>query len=229
MKVFQGSNGTVHVDDQPLLLRAHLSADEPQAVDWGRGSRNTCRQHLALAILSECLGDETARTGHKSFQFAVINDLPKDFWMLTEEDVQRWHYQWKIHRSLAESSSEANNSRQPKEELVLPENIRYGSSAMRRNNPTFHGRQYPLGMIAGMLLLAASSLPLLLFGLFIVGGICAVVAGVLLAALASALLACLFFYCPHCRRHFALTYQRGSDVEGWRCVHCDQLARRNHD
>ena len=226
MKVFHGQrrgtmNGVVHVDGERLLLRAHLCGDEPREFDWGRGSRATCRQHLALAILSECIDDETAQLGHKSFQLAVINDLPRDEWTLTEEDVQRWHYQWKINRSLVESPSEDDNDFDPEEELVLPNNLRQGNSATNRNVVTLRGRRYPLGMIAGTLLLAAAALLLFLIGQFTIGILCSVVA--------SAFLTCLFFYCPFCRRHFALSYQRDANFAVWRCAHCDQLTRRRYD
>ena len=229
MKTFHGQrlgglNGVVSVDGKPLMLRAHISDEQPREFDWGRGSRATCRQHLAIAILAECLDDETARNGHKSFQFSIVDDLPRKDWSLTERDVERWYYQWKIDRSsLSPVSTETEDSDHKAQNLVVPENLEQRNSVMNRDYITTHDRKYPLGVAALFLLTALGALPLFYFRQFALGS--------LTALAASALLACLVFYCPYCQRYFSLRYshRRGKELQGWRCAHCERWTHSIQD
>jgi len=225
MKTYRGMrggalNGVALVDNKPLLLRAHLFDAEPREFDWGLGSRATCRQHLAIAILADCLGDDAAQVAYLAFQFQVINDLPRTRWEISEKDVRSWHFQWKTHAGPSGTvlPSDDPTGGESTSQTMLPDNLQRGNSAMNRNFITTHDRKYPRRLRRALLVISGVSIAFLLCKQYAVGG--------LFALLAAPLFLWLIMYCPYCRRHFALRYRREGDLAGWRCIHCDRLAHR---
>jgi hypothetical protein len=76
---------TVTVDGRPLDPRLDLCNLSAEGFDWGNDS--VASAQLALAILADHAGDETARRLFEDFNLAVIARLPPKRWTLSRGDI----------------------------------------------------------------------------------------------------------------------------------------------
>ena len=90
MKRYEGRrrNGIadVRVNGVPLNPRLDLYNHSPTGFEWGYGGSGPAQ--LALAILSDCIGDEAALQHYQEFKSTVVATLPHRKWTLTEEQVR---------------------------------------------------------------------------------------------------------------------------------------------
>jgi hypothetical protein len=90
MKRYEGKrNGTaadVTVDGRPLNPRLDLWNHSPSGFEWGYPGSGPAQ--LALALLTDCLGDEEAVEWHSDFKAAVVAGLPYKGWTLTDENIR---------------------------------------------------------------------------------------------------------------------------------------------
>lgn len=77
----------VTVDDKPLKWRNDLMNHSPDGLNWGYSGSGAAQ--LAIAILADCVGDETAIKHYIQFKNEVIAHLPKAQWFLSEEAVNK--------------------------------------------------------------------------------------------------------------------------------------------
>jgi hypothetical protein len=77
----------VTVDGRPLNPRLDLWNHSPTGFEWGYGGSGPAQ--LALALLADCLSDNTAVTWHQDFKSSVVAGLPRPGWILTEEQIRR--------------------------------------------------------------------------------------------------------------------------------------------
>ena len=87
-----GGEGVVykHVDDlapQELNLRSDLRqhADGP---NWGYGGGGP--RQLALALLADVLGDESALELSNRFKWQVVAGFPREGFSITAEAIEQW-------------------------------------------------------------------------------------------------------------------------------------------
>jgi hypothetical protein len=69
------------VSGKPLPLRLDLWNHSPTGFEFGYGGSGPAQ--LALAVLADCCGDETAVAYHQAFKWAVIARLPASGGSLT--------------------------------------------------------------------------------------------------------------------------------------------------
>src|SRR5688500_10462997 len=70
---------------EPLPLRLDLWNHSPGGFEWGYAGSGPAQ--LALAMLSDVVGDRRARPNYQQFKFDVITKLPKLGWVLTRDEV----------------------------------------------------------------------------------------------------------------------------------------------
>jgi hypothetical protein len=85
MKTYQGKRTEqgceVTVDGQPLPMRSNLSGNATTAFDWGYVGTG----QLSVALLSDLLADDAkAKAMCEVFENAVVANLPRDNWTMTE-------------------------------------------------------------------------------------------------------------------------------------------------
>jgi hypothetical protein len=90
----QGVTVTRETDDgtsEPLPLRLDLANHSSSGFEWGYAGSGPSQ--LALAILSDAVGDEQARYfgNYEVFKFAKIGQLPHLGWVITQEEVCEWY------------------------------------------------------------------------------------------------------------------------------------------
>lgn len=76
-----------------LPLRLDLANHSPDGFEWGYGGSGPSQ--LALAILADCCGDETAMEHYQEFKSAFIALLPRngsrcDSWRIKQEEIVAW-------------------------------------------------------------------------------------------------------------------------------------------
>lgn len=87
----QGVTVTREADDgssESLPLRLDLAKKSPTGFEWGYNGSGPAQ--LALAMLSDVVGDARAVPNFQRFKFAVVGRLPQMGWTLTREDVLDW-------------------------------------------------------------------------------------------------------------------------------------------
>jgi hypothetical protein len=77
----------VTVNGRPLDPRLDLWNHSPTGFEWGYGGSGPAQ--LALALLADCLDDDTAMQWHQDYKGAVVAGLPHRGWILTEEQIRR--------------------------------------------------------------------------------------------------------------------------------------------
>jgi hypothetical protein len=78
----------VTVNGRPLNPRLDLRNHSPTGFEWGYCGSGPAQ--LALAILADYLvNDEQALDFYQRFKWAVIAELPKRGWTLTDEQIRR--------------------------------------------------------------------------------------------------------------------------------------------
>jgi hypothetical protein len=89
MKVYHGirteEGVKVTVDGQALK---HVCLHSPDGFEWGYGGSGPA--DLALSILADLVGDDTARAFHQDFKWKFICLLPHDEWELGEAGIMEW-------------------------------------------------------------------------------------------------------------------------------------------
>lgn len=78
---------TVTVNRRPLNPRLDLRNHSPTGFEWGYGGSGPAQ--LALAILSDHLGNEKALTLYQQFKEEVITVLPYERWTLRADEIDR--------------------------------------------------------------------------------------------------------------------------------------------
>jgi hypothetical protein len=73
----------------PLPMRNDLRNHSPSGPEWGYGGSGPAQ--LALAILSDAIGERAALLHYQEFKFAVICGLPHEIWELRRDDVLAWY------------------------------------------------------------------------------------------------------------------------------------------
>lgn len=73
---------------EPLPLRLDLANKSPTGFEWGYNG--SVPAQLALAILSDVIGDRRAIPNFQRFKFAVTGRLPQMGWVVTREEVLDW-------------------------------------------------------------------------------------------------------------------------------------------
>jgi hypothetical protein len=73
----------------PLPLRLDLGNHSPAGFEWGYPGSGPAQ--LALAVLSDAVGDRRAVWHHQQFKFAVVTRLPHMGWVLTRDEVTAWY------------------------------------------------------------------------------------------------------------------------------------------
>ncbi|MBL6952921.1 MAG: hypothetical protein ISR50_09820 [Alphaproteobacteria bacterium] len=91
MKIYsgrrEGERVTVTVDGQPLDPRLDLRDFKAAGFEWGyQGSGPS---QLALAILAEHAGPQTALGNYRDFVQSVVAEIETDIWQLTGEDIDQ--------------------------------------------------------------------------------------------------------------------------------------------
>lgn len=90
MKVYEGRRTidgiTVTVDGAPLDARYDLEQFTELGFEWSYEGDSP--RQLALALIADCLGDESARKLSAAFMTRVIAEFDND-WHLTDEDIRR--------------------------------------------------------------------------------------------------------------------------------------------
>jgi hypothetical protein len=80
-------------DGLPRVLppRLDLARKSPTGFEWGYNGSGPAQ--LALAILSDAVGDERAldRQNYQAFKAAVVGRLPYAGWVLTRDEVIDWY------------------------------------------------------------------------------------------------------------------------------------------
>ncbi len=87
----QGVTVTRESDDgtsELLPLRLDLANKSPTGFEWGYNGSGPAQ--LALAILSDVVGDARAIPNFQQFKFAVIQKLSQMGWILTQDEVTDW-------------------------------------------------------------------------------------------------------------------------------------------
>jgi hypothetical protein len=87
----QGVTVTRETDDgttEPLPLRLDLAQKSPTGFEWGYNGSGPAQ--LALALLSDVVGDSRALPNFQRFKFAVVGRLPQMGWVLTQDEVAAW-------------------------------------------------------------------------------------------------------------------------------------------
>ena len=92
MKRYEGNReeGVVTVTVNGLLLnpRHDLRNHSPNGFEWGYGGSGPAQ--LALAILADYFGkDEPALAVYQSFKWAVVANLPKHAWSITNRQIDQ--------------------------------------------------------------------------------------------------------------------------------------------
>ena len=92
MKLYMGRRHAraveVTVDGRPLNPRLDLWNHTPTGLEWGYSGSGPAQ--LALALLSDCLGDEEAAVQwHQDYKRAIVAGLPYRGWTLTEEEIRQ--------------------------------------------------------------------------------------------------------------------------------------------
>ena len=93
MKRYLGTRGAsgcdVCVEDEgrryPLR---HVVRHSPDGFEWGYGGSGPA--DLALSILTDAAGPETAERWYMQFKWQVISRLARVAWELTEQQVRDW-------------------------------------------------------------------------------------------------------------------------------------------
>ncbi len=80
-----------------LAMRNDLRNRSPTGPEWGYSGSGPAQ--LALAILSDAVGDQEALSCYQDFKFSVVCALPHDHWELRRDEVRAWHAH---HRSKSE-------------------------------------------------------------------------------------------------------------------------------
>src|ERR1700743_377654 len=76
----------VTVNGVPLNPRLDLWNHSPTGFEWGYAGSGPAQ--LALALLSDCLGEENAAVEwHHDFKAQVVANLPFPGWVLTEQEI----------------------------------------------------------------------------------------------------------------------------------------------
>ncbi len=73
---------------EPLPLRLDLAKKSPTGFEWGYNGSGPAQ--LALAILSDVVGDRRAVPNFQRFKFAVVGRLPHAGWVVTQAEVLDW-------------------------------------------------------------------------------------------------------------------------------------------
>jgi hypothetical protein len=81
-----------------LAMRNDLRNPSPTGPEWGYSGSGPAQ--LALAILSDAVGDREALSCYQDFKFSVVCALPHDHWELRRDEVTAWHAH---HRSKSET------------------------------------------------------------------------------------------------------------------------------
>ena len=92
MKQYEGRREgyavTVTVDGRRLNPRWDLWNHSPTGFEWGYGGSGPAQ--LALAILADHCGDDRqAFNFHHRFKWAVIAELPRRSWTLTNQEIDQ--------------------------------------------------------------------------------------------------------------------------------------------
>jgi hypothetical protein len=100
---------------EPLPLRLDLWSHSPSGFEWGYGGSSPAQ--LALAILSDAVGDERALPNYQQFKFSVIGGLRRMGWVLTRDEVTDWLERerptTRAKHGYLESSLQMDNDKQP--------------------------------------------------------------------------------------------------------------------
>lgn len=83
VQVLDGTGGRPLDPRYSLALRNH----SPTGFEWGYGGSGPAQ--LALAILLDAAGQETALSLYQQFKFQVVGRMPKE-WELTSGEVEMW-------------------------------------------------------------------------------------------------------------------------------------------
>jgi hypothetical protein len=78
----------VTVDGEPLAPRLDLRNHSPAGFEFGYEGSGPAQ--LALAILVDHLGEESALAVYQEFKRAVVARLEGDEWSLSSEQVNQW-------------------------------------------------------------------------------------------------------------------------------------------
>lgn len=73
---------------EPLSLRLDLAKKSPTGFEWGYNGSGPAQ--LALAILSDAVGDRRALPNFQRFKFAVVGRLSQSGWSFTRDEVLDW-------------------------------------------------------------------------------------------------------------------------------------------
>jgi hypothetical protein len=77
----------------PLPMRNDLRNHSPTGPEWGYGGSGPAQ--LALAILSDAIGERAALDSYQDFKFAVVSGLPHGQWELHRSEVLAWHERYR--------------------------------------------------------------------------------------------------------------------------------------
>jgi hypothetical protein len=83
-----------------LAMRNDLRNHSPTGPEWGYSGSGPAQ--LALAILSDAIGEHEALGHYQDFQSAVVSGLPHDRWALSRADVLAWHEEHRRDTTRAE-------------------------------------------------------------------------------------------------------------------------------
>jgi hypothetical protein len=72
-----------------LAMRNDLRDHSPTGPEWGYGGSGPAQ--LALAILSDAIGEREALDHYQDFKAAVVAGLPHDRWELGHAEVRAWY------------------------------------------------------------------------------------------------------------------------------------------
>lgn len=77
---------SVIVNGESLAPRFDLCIHDRRGFDWGYGGSGPAQ--LALALLAECLrSDKDALQIHQAFKWTFVSGLPRDGWLITDDDI----------------------------------------------------------------------------------------------------------------------------------------------
>ncbi len=107
---FRGEEAVVTVTDSTGSSRRlpHIETHSPTRFEWGYGGNGPA--HLALSILADCVGIETAGRYYQDFKWEIIANLPLAGWKLTEHDIRAWLIGIQDHYSQIEAKETAPTS-----------------------------------------------------------------------------------------------------------------------
>ncbi|MDA7977403.1 MAG: DUF6166 domain-containing protein [Pirellulales bacterium] len=91
MKIYRGHRSIrgaiVEVDGAPLAPANLPGHDVELAFEWGYNGSGP--EHLALAILADCLGEESALVASREFKRKFVAGFD-DVWEVSEGEIRAW-------------------------------------------------------------------------------------------------------------------------------------------